>query len=194
MSNNTAISWTNASWNPVTGCERVSTGCALGAETPERAALAVMTCDEAARASAGVEARECLTTATRTVNDRIVLIGGAPFGVLDQMFRTMVRDRGHDLKVRGAVVGLVTVAVMDDFTMAQWPAEHLFGDEAMFVDVTAHVGARMIRSLDQHIAVRCYCATALPVDVVCAARKQVLGHALSLTHGVLHGKEVMPHA
>ena len=27
MADNTAIEWTNATWNPVTGCTKIGTGC-----------------------------------------------------------------------------------------------------------------------------------------------------------------------
>jgi len=39
MADRNAIEWTGATWNPTTGCDRVSAGCDNAIATPARRAL-----------------------------------------------------------------------------------------------------------------------------------------------------------
>lgn len=120
----------------------------------------VVAANEAPGASCPVKQQESCPTAALAPHIRVGLpwtpkIVALP--VLDVMLRS-----GKYLKVLGAVVQLVAVAVVDNLAATQLPSEHLGRHESMLIDVAARVGHWMIRLLHEYIAARRDRSAALP--------------------------------
>lgn len=155
------IEWTGLTWNPVVGCTPVSLSPLPRRWKPSR----IVAAHESTGALVGVELRERRAASARTTHGRIRLLGQAALVVLLAVKHRVIPSTARDLDVLGAVVGLVAVAVVNLFSLRQRPPQHLRGDEAVFVDVAAHVGHRVAGCLHEHIAVAGNRATALPVRI-----------------------------
>ena len=185
MSEQSAIEWTESTWNPVTGCTKVSPGCGLDGEATEAVVVNVVAGDETAWPATVIEAKELSPTAAAALDQRIRLTDSASFGVLDAMMVPVVRERGHDFEVLRAIIRLVAVLVVDDLTLAETPSQQLLGNEAVLVDVAPDIGGGMIRATQQDVAVRSDGAATTPIRIPRTFQPR---HACIVAHGVLRLK------
>jgi len=168
VSDNSAIEWTDATWNPVRGCVKVSPGCALF-ESPVRAVLGVVAGDELSRPPLFVVTLECGSATALTFNCRIWLVWfSAAIREARSVLHRMVFPRGNNLDVLRSVVGLVAILVVNLLAAEQQTPEYFRRDQPVLVNVTAHVRHRVTGSLDQDVAVRGDCSSALPERVFLA--------------------------
>ncbi len=162
MSDHSEIQWTDATWNPTTGCTKVSPGCAL-LESAGSSALRVVAVDECSRPSLIVKLWQFATAAACTLDHRIRLVWLTPaIRESRTVLHGVMFPRRYDLQVLVSIVGLVAVLVVNLLTLPQRPTEHFERHEAVFVDVAAHVGKWVAVHLDENVTVRCDCSAALP--------------------------------
>lgn len=159
----TKIEWANETWNPTTGCTKVSPGCARLDEPAKSALLPVVAGDELPRPPAFVEQAKCFAASTRTNRERIRLARQSASEVLYSMRRPVVVVRRHDLKILGPVVKSVAVDVVNDLAAFEASSERVLRNDAMLVDIAAHVGKMMLGHPDERISRRRNRAPASPV-------------------------------
>ncbi len=162
MTGKTTIEWTwhpgyvGAVWNPTVGCTRVSAGCDLP----------IVAADERARAPHNIEAEERRLTSAGAGDKRIRLAGIAKDVLAGPVMDGMCGSADLDNEVRWPVIRLVAIPVVNLLPLDESTSEHLFSDETVLVDVSAHIGTGMADRLHEHIAIRSDAAPALPVWVV----------------------------
>lgn len=161
----TEIQWTDETWNPVTGCTKVSPGCALF-ESAFGVPGAVVTAYKLPRPPLFVVSGERVATPASTNNDRIRFAWLATaVRKAWTVLQRMVTTRRNDLDVVRPVVCFDSVQVVRDFAWTQGPTDLLLSDEPVLVDVSADISEMVSRQLYQDVPVGCDRATAFPIRV-----------------------------
>lgn len=159
MSQLSKIEWTDATWNPVRGCSRVSEGCRLSTEH-------VVTADERSTAPIAVKEGESSAAAARAIDHRILFPGKSPTKTNRSLERSMVSNRRNDLEILWSIVCLVAVQVVNLLTFSKRPADLLLGHKAVLINVAPGVGQSVAANLDEDVARgRSDGPSALPVRV-----------------------------
>lgn len=171
MGDKTTIGWTDATWSPVTGCTKVSPGCAKldCCEVSQSIASDVVSANKSAWTLVSIKIRELRFAATGTLHYGIFFTWPLPLVVLMAMKHVVVKVGGYDFQILGAVICLISIKMMNNLTLLKWAAKYLFGDEPMFVNVTSAICLRVIRSLDKNVPIRGDGTSTLPIRVLVGA-------------------------
>lgn len=167
MPDNTAIEWTEATWNPVTGCSKVSPGCAhcLDPETP--ILMADMTWRPIASVSAGDEVvgftetprlgqnrvyeRAVVVRAWATIADavEITVAGRTVVASTDHRFLAHARPYWREAERLSLKTGLIDIGAPSDSALADsesylvgYLAGAIAGDGTFRIAGTGHSGTK----------------------------------------------------
>jgi len=161
----TAIEWTDAVWNPTTGCDRVSPGCDhLAGEAAESVATDVVPVDVATGSAVVIEPDE-RGVASASTADQGVGFARPPQVVPAAMMRVMGSGITENLQVLGPVVELVAIDVVHDLATAECSSQCLCRHLAVLVDVPTRVREGMAWKLQKDVPTGRDRAPALPVGV-----------------------------
>ena len=177
MADRTKIEWTEATWNPVTGCSKVSPGCASGGEATQVIAPDIVAGNVLPWSPAIIVTQESGATATGAGDQRVAFIRQAALRVSLSMGGPVMEVRRHYLQVLRLVIRLVAVSMVHDLALAKESAKQLLRDDSMLVDVSAPERGGVVGLIDLNVSIRGYSATALPV---------ISSHVSIVAHGVLH--------
>lgn len=155
------IEWTDKTWNPVTGCSKVSQGC----KKPLRRAIQhIVTSHKPSRASTLVKSLELFAAPTLASRGRVWLIAASVGGVEFMLF-AMGDTRFAYFDVLFSVVCLVLVQMVDNLTWLESTAKFFFGDKSVLVNIPASVSKMMSWHPNEDVAARRKSAAAFPVRI-----------------------------
>lgn len=167
----TKIEWTERTWDPVTGCTKVSQGCdLLCSPLPHLISGNIVPCDVVPGASLGIELEKLSLTSAPAIY-RGVFLTGEPQpiltlirGAMPMVYRMVIAGLGK-FQIRWSVISFRMINVMNLLPFLERPAQFAFHHQYMLVDVATAVGSWMGRRFDQHITIRGDRPTALPVVI-----------------------------
>ena len=172
MGDRTKISWTDATWSPVTGCTKVSLGCDL-------VRMEVVARNERSNPSPNIIFQECFSTAASTLNGDVRFTRKLfCFPMWQPMAYTMMEYRRFNSQVFRAIIHLVAVEMMQLFTLAKWTTKLLHSHQVMLVGIAVGLPQRMAwRHPHKHISMGTDRAPSFPIRIPCAATSLITARA-----------------
>lgn len=120
------------------------------------------------RSSDTVKSLKAASATAGAFDHGIRFAGNSPFQPFTAMAKSMVRNGLDYLDVLGAIVDLVAIQMMDDFSLLEEAAKNPRGYQTMFVHIPAHVGIWMRGHLHEDVAARGQGPSAFPERIALA--------------------------
>ena len=177
MGERSKISWTDATWNPVAGCTKVSPGCdSPCCITPHTIPGDVVTADEEPWPPEGIKSLKLCPTPTAAYNKWIVFSGFTE-GIFTTPFHTVSMKDGMvisvfgQLKILWAIILFHTIDMMHLFPLTQRTSKAFCHHKTMFIDIASYISHRMPWASQQHVTIGGNCPASLPVRGASSGRE-----------------------